>query len=70
MVVSFIPMFFFMTFFFSESVMDYDDFMNVIWSFAIVMLLYLVFWVWQIYDAYQLSVKWNDEAERTHTKPW
>ncbi|MCE5295606.1 MAG: zinc ribbon domain-containing protein [Euryarchaeota archaeon] len=70
MVISFVPMLYVMTFALSGIMMDHEDFMSAMWSFAIVMLLYLVFWVWQIYDAYQLSVKWNDEAERTHTKPW
>ncbi|MFQ6075527.1 MAG: hypothetical protein ACE5Z5_05265 [Candidatus Bathyarchaeia archaeon] len=30
----------------------------------------LIYWIWNIYDAYKLAKKYNQELMRTGTPPW
>ncbi|WP_081633106.1 zinc ribbon domain-containing protein [Candidatus Methanomassiliicoccus intestinalis] len=48
---------------------------GIIVSFATIMLLpfivvFLIFWVWQIYDAYNITEEYNQILQTTGQKPW
>jgi TM2 domain-containing membrane protein YozV len=68
--ISIIPSVFILAFMTIGGMTTYDDFMGILLSIVVVLVLYLIFWVWQIYDAYKLSLKWNEEVARNHVKPW
>lgn len=54
----------------SGETMSYDEFSGMMGAVILVSIFDFAVWVWQIYDAYKLSEKWNNEALRTHTRPW
>ena len=37
---------------------------------AAILIAYLVFWVWQIFDAHNLANQYNDALRQTGNPPW
>jgi len=53
---------------------DIDTGSSFVFNFGIIMFIVLVigiiFWIWQIVDAYRLANRYNEELRRTGRAPW
>jgi len=39
-------------------------------TFGIGFIVYIIFWIWQIYDAYKLGNQYNSAVQQTGRAPW
>jgi TM2 domain-containing membrane protein YozV len=41
-----------------------------IFTFGITWVIYIIFWLWQIYDAYKMANQYNSTVQQTGRAPW
>ena len=44
--------------------------MSYIAAGAVILIAYLAFWIWQIFDAHKLANQYNDALKQTGNEPW
>jgi TM2 domain-containing membrane protein YozV len=41
-----------------------------VFTFGITLIIWFIFWIWQIYDAYKLANQYNSSVQQTGRAPW
>jgi TM2 domain-containing membrane protein YozV len=41
-----------------------------VFTLGITLIIYVIFWIWQIYDAYKLANQYNSTVQQTGRAPW
>ncbi|QLH75114.1 MAG: zinc ribbon domain-containing protein [Methanomassiliicoccales archaeon] len=71
LVISLIPTVLFTMLFLSlGDAPTFDDVSGWMTLMIVVGIVFFVFWIWQILDAYRLANEWNEKVSRTGSKPW